>query len=139
MTKQEILDDLRGLFGRRTMLSPTDIADVIAQSPGAQAVARHRGRFDIPLRRRGRSIYVSIHDLADWLHRSESDSNDDTPVATTQTETKGRHAPSKSSSPGKPRRPSLAQAILFARQALDFDAEVFAALEAKALSESIAD
>ena len=33
MTKQEILEDLRGLFRRKTMLSPSDIADVIAQSP----------------------------------------------------------------------------------------------------------
>ena len=71
MTKDEILADMRGLFGRKTMLSPADIAEVISQSEGAQAVARHRGRFDIPLRKRGRSVYVSLHELVDWLHAQE--------------------------------------------------------------------
>lgn len=141
MTKQEILADLRDLFGRKTMLTPTDLAEVIAQSPGAQAVARHRGRFDIPLRKRGRNVYVSIHDLADWLHRGENP--DEMPEQKTESSESRRTARSPSSglssTPGKPRRASLGQALLFARRALDFDAELFAALEAKALTHSSAD
>ena len=131
MTKEEILADLRGLFGRKTMLAPADIADVVSQSAGAQAVARHRGRFDIPTRSRGRNVYVSIYDLADWLHSAEN-----TPVAEPAADAekpRKPRAPPPSSVPGKPRRASLGAAILFARKALEFDMEVLAALEVLSL------
>lgn len=67
MDKETILKDLSARFGRKVLLSPEDIADVISQTPGAQAVARHRRSFDIPIIRRGRKVFVSVYDVADWL------------------------------------------------------------------------
>ena len=130
MTKDEILADMRGLFGRKTMLSPADIAEVISQSEGAQAVARCRGRFDIPLRKRGRSVYVSLHDLVDWLHAQEDGSEPKPPV---EAPSKTGHTPHGNLTAGKPRRASLASALVFAQQAHAFDTEVLVALEAKIL------
>lgn len=131
MTKDDILADLRGIFGRKTLLSPADIAGVVSQSEGAQAVARHRGRFDIPVRSRGRNVYVSIYDLADWLHAAETPSAPE-PSAEADKPRKPR-TPPPSSVPGKPRRASLGAAILFARKALEFDMELLASLEALSL------
>jgi hypothetical protein len=123
MDKTAILADLRNQFGKKTLLTPEDLADVIDQSPGAQAVARHRGQFDIPLTPRGRRVLVSIYDLADWLSRDGSAPA--APVAPPQIEsvpvTKG----------GKPRRASLGPLLLMVRARLDFDMRLFAALEAK--------
>ena len=122
------LADLRRQFGKKTLLTPEDLADVIAQSPGAQAVARHRGRFDIPLTKRGRKIYVSIYDLADWLASGGTPATQG-PYNNAANPTKATSAVSK-----PPRRQSLASILVLARQALDFDAEVFAALEAISLA-----
>lgn len=71
MDKNVILADLTARFGKKVLLTPDDIADVIAQSPSAQAVARHRQSFDIPIIRRGRRILISIYDIADWLARAQ--------------------------------------------------------------------
>ena len=127
MDKAEILADLRGQFGKKTLLTAEDIADVIAQSPGAQAVARHRGRFDIPLTKRGRNIFVSIYDLADWLASGGS-------PATQATGSNSKPTKVSPCASKPPRRASLGAILLLARRALDFDAAVFAALEAISLS-----
>ena len=127
MTKDEILADMRGLFGRKTMLSPADIAEVISQSEGAQAAARCRGRFDIPLRKRGRKLYVSLHDLVDWLYTQDEGSE---PKPTAEAPTKTGHTTQGNLTAGKPRRASLASALVFAQRAHQFDTEVLVALEA---------
>lgn len=127
MTKDEILADMRGLFGRKTMLSPADIAEVISQSEGAQAVARHRGRFDIPLRKRGRSVYVSLHELVDWLHAQEEGPGPN--PSAPESPSNARRPPQAAPTAGKPRRASLASSLVFAQQAIAFDTAVLVALE----------
>lgn len=126
MDKASVLADLRVRFSRKILLSPADIAEVIAQSEGAQAVARHREQFDIPLKRRGRNIYVSIYDLADWLCGE--------PTAKINPKSSPERVEVRSGKARATNRPSLGKLLLFLKAEIDFKMALYAALEAKSLA-----
>ena len=62
-----VLADLKQRFGDKVMLSPSDIAPVIASSPAVQANLRLQNRFPIPVRRIGKKVGVTIYHLAEYL------------------------------------------------------------------------
>lgn len=62
-----VLADLKQRFGAKVLLSPADIAPLIAMSENAQASLRCRNRFPLPVLKRGRRVGVSIHHLAEYL------------------------------------------------------------------------
>jgi hypothetical protein len=62
-----ILDDLKGRYGERVLLSPQDLVEVLGVSVGQQANLRSQGKFPIPTKKIGNLIKVSIYDLAKYL------------------------------------------------------------------------
>lgn len=66
-----VLADLKSRFGDKVLLSPEDIAPLIASSPAVQANMRSQGRFPIPVKKVGRKIGVSIYHLAEYLAKGE--------------------------------------------------------------------
>ena len=62
-----VLSDLKEKFGDQVMLSPSDIAPIIASSPKVQANLRSQGRFPIPVQKMGAKVGVSIYHLAEYL------------------------------------------------------------------------
>jgi len=62
-----ILTDLKGKFGDRVLLSPSDIADIIGVSVGEQANQRSKGSFPIPWNKDMGRVKISIYDLANYL------------------------------------------------------------------------
>lgn len=64
---QTILNDLTARFGANVLLTPEQIAPIIASSPAVQANLRSQGRFPIPIRRVGSKVVVSIYHLAEFI------------------------------------------------------------------------
>lgn len=64
---QTVLNDLTARFGADVMLTPEQIAPIIASSPAVQANLRSQGRFPIPVRRIGNKVVVSIYHLAEFI------------------------------------------------------------------------
>jgi hypothetical protein len=64
---EEILVDLKKSFGPKVILTPEDIAPLIASSPAVQANMRASGRFPIPVRKIGKKIGITIYHLAEYL------------------------------------------------------------------------
>ena len=64
---ETILKDLKEQFGKKVILSPKDVAPIIAKSPAVQANMRSQGRFPIPITKIGRKIGISIYHLAEFL------------------------------------------------------------------------
>lgn len=64
---ETILKDLKERFGKKVILSPEDVAPIIATSPAVQANLRSQGRFPIPITKIGRKIGISIYHLAEFL------------------------------------------------------------------------
>lgn len=64
---ETVLADLKQRFGDKVLLSPHDIAPVIASSPAVQANLRSQKRFPIPVRTIGKKVGVSIYHLAEYL------------------------------------------------------------------------
>ena len=62
-----VLNDLKEKFGDQVLLSPSDIAPIIASSPKVQANLRSQGRFPIPVQKKGAKVGVSIYHLAEYL------------------------------------------------------------------------
>ena len=62
-----VLNDLKEKFGDQVLLSPSDIAPIIASSPKVQANLRSQGRFPIPVQKMGAKVGVSIYHLAEYL------------------------------------------------------------------------
>jgi len=62
-----ILEDLKGRFGEKVILTPEDIAPIIATSPAVQANLRSQGRFPIPVKKMGKKVGVTIYHLAEFL------------------------------------------------------------------------
>ena len=160
MTKDEILRDLRQVYGPKVLLSPEDLALAIGRSPKAQANMRSRGAFPMPVKRLGGKVGVSVYDLADYLAsdstikapstaaRSASASravpNRAAPLSSSKAQAGPTNAqPPKTSTP-KPwlparSRKSLGPALLGFREALNFWGAVHAELEAAELAASLPD
>ena len=62
-----VLSDLQRNFPGKILLSPTEIAPIIAASPKVQANMRSQGRFPIPVRKTGAKVGVSIYHLAEFI------------------------------------------------------------------------
>ena len=67
MSHDQILADLKALYGEKTVLSPRDIAAQLGRTPQAIANLKHRGTLPFPTVDVGGSYGVSIYDFADWL------------------------------------------------------------------------
>lgn len=62
-----VLNDLRGKFGDKVLLSPQDISDIIGMSVGEQANKRSADDFPIPWSKDSGRIKVTIYHLADYI------------------------------------------------------------------------
>jgi hypothetical protein len=62
-----VLEDLKDRFGDKALLSPADIAPLIASSEKVQANLRSQGRFPIPVQKMGTKVGISIYHLAEYL------------------------------------------------------------------------
>lgn len=62
-----VLNDLRGKFGDKVLLSPQDISDIIGMSVGEQANKRSANDFPIPWSKDSGRIKVTIYHLADYI------------------------------------------------------------------------
>lgn len=49
------------------LLSPEEVAPIIAVNPAVQANLRSQGRFPIPIRKVGKKIGISIYHLAEFI------------------------------------------------------------------------
>jgi len=67
MSYEDALADLKAEFGKKTLLTPEDIAPYIDKSPAAQAALRTRNRFPFATKTIGGRIVVSIYDLARYI------------------------------------------------------------------------
>ena len=149
MTKDEILADLRAVYGRQVLLSPADIAVAIGRSPKAQANMRSRGVFPIPIKRAGGKVGISIYDLADYLAgsapspapavsglpRTEAELATSSAKPSPPAHAKPSKAAGSAAAAQKPwlparRRKSLGPELIGFREALDFWGAVHAELEA---------
>lgn len=150
-TPDTILADLKKTFGRKVRLSPSDIAPILAQSAGAQAIARSRGTFGIPTIKDGARIYVSIYALADYLYAAkEAETNGRIPehrcscsadMKTSKTRNKKDRASAAQKTPARPSlgpelmvpsvtdrhfaRPSLNSALTLVSGSLRFEYELY--------------
>lgn len=89
---QTVLNDLTARFGADVMLTPEQIAPIIASSPAVQANLRSQGRFPIPVRKIGNKVVVSIYHLAEFIangdvvmEKPQPEPAKPTPKATTRT------------------------------------------------------
>lgn len=62
-----MLNDLRGKFGDKVLLSPQDISGIIGMSVGEQANKRSADDFPIPWSKDSGRIKVTIYHLADYI------------------------------------------------------------------------
>ena len=67
----EVLADLKKTFGSKILLSPEDLAPLIATSIAVQANMRSQGRFPLPIRKIGSRIGVSIYHVAEFIAHGE--------------------------------------------------------------------
>lgn len=145
MTYAAALDDLKQAFGAKKLLTPAEIAPHIGKSAAAQAKLRDRGRFPIKVKRDlGNQVVMSIYDVARYIGEEiedETGSVQPERVATAPKSSSSTTRTSASSSKvntSKPYRrpPNLAKLLLgfqshiaAAEAALEFDRQLFAALE----------
>ena len=66
-----VLADLKARFGSKVLLSPDDLAPLIATSPAVQANMRSQRTFPLPVLKVGRRVGVSIYHLAEYLTYGE--------------------------------------------------------------------
>lgn len=146
MTYSAALNDLKQAFGDKKLLTPAEIAPHIGKSAAAQAKLRDRGRFPIKVKRdMGNQLVMSIYDVARYIGEEvEDDSGSVQPEnvsTTTRTSRSTTRKPASSAkvNPSKAYRrpPSLGKFLLgfqsqiaAAEAALEFDRQLFAALEA---------
>ena len=72
MSYEEALADLKADFGKKKLLTPTDIAPYISKSPSAQASMRTRKQFPIAKKEMGGRVVVSIYALAKYIGEDDS-------------------------------------------------------------------
>lgn len=135
MSNAIVLDDLKKRFGDKVLLTPSDIAPLIAMSENAQASLRCRGRFPIPVKKIGKRIGVTIYALAEYLATGDFQDSDETVE-----EIKEVISPPPKL---KPRRSNKKpQAIDYSwllgyKQQLDFEIELYRVLEHQVLNSNI--
>lgn len=145
MSYAAALAGLKEAFGGKKLLTPAEIAPHIGRSAAAQAKLRDRGRFPIKVKRgMGNQVVMSIYDVARYIGEEIEDESDSaqpehvgTPIKTSRS-TARRPTSSAKADTSKPYRrpPSLAKLLLgfqshiaAAEAALEFDRQLFAALE----------
>lgn len=145
MTYAAALNDLKQAFGDKKLLTPAEIAPHIGKSAAAQAKLRDRGRFPIKVKRdMGNQVVMSIYDVARYIGEEIVDEADNveserlgTPMEASRS-TARKSTSSAKMDKGLPHRrpPSLGKFLLgfqsqiaAAQAALEFDRELFAALE----------
>lgn len=128
MDKETVLKDLRGQFGKKSVLYADEIAELLGKSEQALANIKHRGGLPFPVKKIGGRLAVSLYDVADWLASEPSE--------TASPEAKpAPGSPSRVPPPAR-RRASLGKALLALRAQIDFLSEVFAGFEAISLDQT---
>lgn len=84
MSYEDALADLKADFGKKKLLTPSDIAPYICKSPSAQASMRTRKQFPIAKKDMGGRIVVSIYALAKYIGEDDDADNAPKPVAATK-------------------------------------------------------
>lgn len=144
MSYQDALADLKEEFGKKKLLTPSDIAPYIDRSASAQATLRTRKRFPIAKKDLGGRVVVSIYALARFI------GEDDDPIIVPKPApaTKPAKASAKSAKgvdKTKPirRPPSLGRTLTMLRARvidtalqLQFQQALFSELEAIALDKA---
>lgn len=118
MSYDQILADLKALYGEKTVLSPRDIAAQLGRTPQAIANLKHRGTLPFPTVDVGDRYGVSIYDFAGWLAGGSKP--------------KGAKAKASAPPPVPPpanRRKNLAAVLLAFQQQRDFLADLCRELE----------
>ncbi len=82
---EEILKDLKAEFGKKVILSTSDIAPYISKSPAAQYQLRRRGGFPFKVNKLGGKYQISIYHLAKWLADDSAEEKSSSPTKTTDT------------------------------------------------------
>ncbi len=146
MTYAAALNDLKQAFGDKKLLTPAEIAPHIGKSAAAQAKLRDRGRFPIKIKRgMGSQVVMSIYDVARYIGEEIEDEADSTQPERMSAPTKASRSTTRkptssakvNTSKAYRRPPSLGKFLLgfqsqiaAAEAALEFDRQLFAALEA---------
>jgi hypothetical protein len=149
MSYHSALADLKQSFGEKKLLTPAEIAPYIGKSAAAQAKLRDRGHFPINVRRdMGNRVVMSIYDVARYIGEPPEEvsasqkSRGDTEVHNATRTTSPATPASNRNDASRPYRrpPSLGKTLLAlqaqmtaAQDRLDFDRELFSALEALVL------
>ena len=143
MSYEDALADLKADFGKKKLLTPSEIAPYISKSPSAQASMRTRKQFPIAKKDMGGRIVVSIYALAKYIGE-----DDGPPDAPEQIRVGKPAKPVAKTAKGidktKPYRrpPSLGKTLLLLRKQviettlqLQFQQALFAELEAIAMDQ----
>lgn len=80
MSYEDALADLKAEFGKKKLLTPSDIAPYICKSPSAQASMRTRKQFPIAKKDMGGRIVVSIYTLARYIGEDDEAENPPKPA-----------------------------------------------------------
>jgi|GEM_PF-3014040 len=141
MSYEDALADLKAEFGKKKLLTPSDIAPYICKSPSAQASMRTRKQFPIAQKDMGGRIFVTIYALARFV--GEDDDTQSTPKPTTPTKpATASTKTAKGIDKTKPYRrpPSLGKTLTMLRKRvvdtalqLQFQQSLFGELEAIAM------
>ena len=141
MSYADALADLKADFGKKKLLTPTEIAPYISKSPSAQASMRSRKQFPIAQKDIGGRIVVSIYALARFIGEDEEGEIPAKPTITPRP-TKASTKAVKGIDMTKPirRPPSLGRTLTMLRARvihtalqLQFQQSLFAELEAVAM------
>jgi hypothetical protein len=144
MSYQDALADLKEEFGKKKLLTPSDIAPYIDRSASAQATLRTRKRFPIAKKDLGGRVVVSIYALARFI------GEDDDPIIVPKPAPAAKPAKASAKSAKgvdktKPirRPPSLGRTLTMLRARvidtalqLQFQQALFSELEAIALDQA---
>lgn len=84
MSYEDALADLKAEFGKKKLLTPSDIAPYICKSPSAQASMRTRKKFPIAQKDMGGRIFVTIYALARFVGGDDDAENVPKPAATSK-------------------------------------------------------
>jgi hypothetical protein len=122
MDRDSVLRELRGQFGRKSVLYADDLAALLGKTEQALANLRHRGCLPFPIKKVGNRPAASIYDVADWL--ADESSDEDTKAKSKKTPA----GPAPVPSPAR-HRASLGKALLALRTQRDFLEAVFTHLE----------
>lgn len=148
MSYQQALSDLKEQFGSKKLLTPAEVATVLPRCVKTVRQIINSDKSPLPPKIVGKTVCVSIYDLARFLAPDEEESPKATEATATSGQASGRTRKSSKAEldPTKPYRrpPSLGKLIMgFQTRIADlalrmrFESELLAALEELSLSKKL--